>query len=184
MTDTDPILKLLRAVREEGLARDKREEELATEQSKLDEDRAREFKQSEMDRRSFQKLVETSLRELRGELGRQDQQMNGLALRISGNYTGIAERQDMVDQDLRQMMGLLGNVEIATVELSRSTRTLHGRMIEESDLRGVRVKGVEEAVVELDHRVDTLEHSARAIEKRLAAEEQPAIESVEAASGG
>ncbi|HEX9641816.1 MAG TPA: hypothetical protein VGB13_10950 [Candidatus Krumholzibacteria bacterium] len=173
MSDPDPLLTLLRELRDQGIERDKREEQRSTE-----------HKQSEIDRKSFQGRMEAALRELRSDLVRQDQQMSSLALRISGNYTGIAERLDMVDQDLRQMFGLMGNVEIAVVELSKSSRMLHGRMIEESSVTRAQVTLTEAALAELDHRVDAVEHSARALEKRLADQEPPSVESVEAASGG
>ena len=173
MTESDPVLNLLRELRDRDVARDKLYEQWETERRQADERN-----------RAHQAKIELAVRELKTEMQRQDGQIQGLDRRISGNYIGISEQLNLLHDDNTAHREALGNIETATVELSKSSQVLHGRWIEESSHMRGRVTTIEDSVAGVDQRMVKLEQAARALEKRVAEQEPPSVESVEAASGG
>jgi hypothetical protein len=134
--------------------------------------------------------TKNDLRDITTELRRQDSQLQLFDGRIHGNYVGIASRLDAVDEDLKHGNAVIGNVEVAVVDLTRATRTLHGRMIEESNIVGGRLKKSEERlnvaereIGALDQRVGQAESSVRALEGRVASSDPTSVESVMGTGG-
>lgn len=137
----DPVTKLLRELigRDEETKRQIRE--LADQVATID---SRGQEQSRLLGR-----VDTTLREIKGELLRQDGQIAALDRRVSGNYLGISAQYDTIAEELSKASERLTNMERATVEISKSSRILHGRVIEdarerketfEGELEGVRAR--------------------------------------------
>ena len=90
--------------------------------------------------RSSQTRGEETLLEIRSELQRQDQQIQNLERRISGNYMGVSAQYDVLSQELSGIKEFLTNIERAVVEISRDWKTLHGRFIEEKKRTGALVE--------------------------------------------
>jgi len=134
--------------------------------------------------RRGQAQSEVMLRELKNEFQRQDQQLQTFDQRISGNYRGMSAQLELFAEELRENNRYIGNLEAAVVKLNRTSQMLHGRLIEESDIVGERLTGLEGSEAKLDQRVGTAEQGIRALEKRVAESEPPSVENVEAARGG
>lgn len=109
------------------------------------------------DTKSSQLRQEVTEREVRNELLRQDQQLQGFDRRISGNYMGVSAQLDVIGEEMRAQGVLLGNMERAVVESSRDMRVLHGRFIELSGDARERLDKLERTVPEVVGRVQRLE---------------------------
>lgn len=169
-TPADPVERLLRRLVEQDDLRREIEEERALAVARV------EAALTEM--KAEQVRTTGAIREVRNELSRQDTQMRAFDERIGGNYRGIASRLDDLDEDLKSGNRLIGNLETAVVDLTRASRMLHGRMIEESDIVGARIKksetGLELTQAEvgtLDKRLGSAEASVRALEKRFVSQD-------------
>lgn len=124
----------------------------------------------EADQRGFIDRTQKDFTEVKGELQRQDGQITALDARIGGNYRGQAAQIELVLGEMRVHGERLTNMERAIVENNGDTQTLHGRLIENSDMLGERVRRTEQVMAGIVRRVDELLPST--------------IESVEAARSG
>ena len=80
---------------------------------------------------------------------------------------------DLAGDELRQNNRYISNLEVAFVKLDSTSKMLHGRLIEESNIVGGRLKDLETGVLGLDDRLGIAEQGMKALERRLADADPP-----------
>lgn len=116
------------------------------------------------DAKSSQLRQEVMEREVRNELLRQDQQLQGFDRRISGNYMGVSAQLDVIGEEMREQRASIGNMERAVVESSKDMKRLQGRFIELSGDSRERFGKLERALPALSERLQQIESSRQVSE--------------------